>query len=60
MEKDSIDKTKLEIGMIVANKIYEKYCQKLTKQQIAEVKKETDTYIDKLIPTAKKWSNKSK
>jgi hypothetical protein len=59
MVKDSTDKTKLEIGMIVANKIHEKYCQKLTKQQISDIKQETDAYIDKIISKDKKRGNKS-
>ena len=60
MRKDSTDKTKLEIGVIVANKIYEKYCQNLSKEQIADIKKETDAYIDKIISKDKKRNNKSK
>ena len=59
MRNDSTDKTKLEIGVILAKKIHEKYCQNLSKEQVADIKKEADVYIDKIISKDKKRGNKS-
>ncbi|OQB05439.1 MAG: hypothetical protein BWY19_01021 [bacterium ADurb.Bin212] len=60
MGKSSIEKTELEIGMIVANKIHERHCQNLSKKEIAEIKKEADAYIDQIISKVKNQKNKSK
>jgi len=60
MAKPAVDKDSLELGKIVANKIHERYCQNPTKKEIAEIKKDVDTYIDQIISKVKNQKKKSK
>lgn len=49
----AVDKSTLELGKIVANAIYERHGQDITKEEIKEIKKEVDAYIDQIISKAK-------
>jgi hypothetical protein len=60
MAKPAVDKDALELGKIVANKIFERHCQDLTKKEIKEIKKDTDAYIDQIFTKVKNQKNKSK
>lgn len=60
MAKPAVDKDALELGKIVANIIHERYCQNPTKEEIKEIKKDTDAYIDQIFLKVKNQKNKSK